>query len=100
MHLQVAGLQVSLAQEQVIEEEKKAKTSALNETIGQKKATVDEAVAAGRKHEEAAAKLQVRNAVCGLLVVAKSFVSRTCCPRCLPQVRLVTALRCLQGIDS
>ena len=58
--LQVADLQVNLKQEQIIVEEKKAKTGALIETIGQEKAVVDEAVEAGREDEEAAAKLQVR----------------------------------------
>lgn len=57
---QVADLQVNLKQEQIIVEEKKAKTGALIETIGQEKAVVDEAVEAGREDEEAAAKLQVR----------------------------------------
>ena len=56
---QVADLQVNLKQEQIIVEEKKAKTGALIETIGQEKAVVDEAVEAGREDEEAAAKLQV-----------------------------------------
>ncbi|KAA6419077.1 MAG: flagellar outer dynein arm heavy chain beta [Trebouxia sp. A1-2] len=55
---QVADLQVNLKQEQIIVEEKKAKTGALIETIGQEKAVVDEAVEAGREDEEAAAKLQ------------------------------------------
>ena len=58
---QVADLQVNLKQEQIIVEEKKAKTGALIETIGQEKAVVDEAVEAGREDEEAAAKLQVRH---------------------------------------
>lgn len=58
--LQVADLQVNLKQEQIIVEEKKAKTGALIETIGQEKAVVDDAVEAGREDEEAAAKLQVR----------------------------------------
>ncbi len=58
--LQVADLQVNLKQEQIIVEEKKAKTGALIETIGQEKAVVDEAVEAGREDEEAAAKLQVK----------------------------------------
>ena len=57
--LQVADLQVNLKQEQIIVEEKKAKTGALIETIGQEKAVVDDAVEAGREDEEAAAKLQV-----------------------------------------
>ena len=57
--MQVADLQVNLKQEQIIVEEKKAKTGALIETIGQEKAVVDEAVEAGREDEEAAAKLQV-----------------------------------------
>lgn len=56
---QVADLQLNLKQEQIIVEEKKSKTSALIENIGQEKATVDEAVEAGREDEEAAAKLQV-----------------------------------------
>lgn len=56
---QVADLQVNLKQEQIIVEEKKAKTGALIETIGQEKAVVDDAVEAGREDEEAAAKLQV-----------------------------------------
>lgn len=56
---QVADLQINLKQEQIIVEEKKAKTGALIETIGQEKAVVDEAVEAGREDEEAAAKLQV-----------------------------------------
>lgn len=55
----MADLQVNLKQEQIIVEEKKAKTGALIETIGQEKAVVDEAVEAGREDEEAAAKLQV-----------------------------------------
>ena len=50
---------MNLKQEQIIVEEKKAKTGALIETIGQEKAVVDEAVEAGREDEEAAAKLQV-----------------------------------------
>ena len=65
---QVADLQVNLKQEQIIVEEKKAKTGALIETIGQEKAVVDEAVEAGREDEEAAAKLQVctlMHAICG-----------------------------------
>lgn len=61
--MQVADLQVNLKQEQIIVEEKKAKTGALIETIGQEKAVVDEAVEAGREDEEAAAKLQVSEAV-------------------------------------
>ena len=56
---QVADLQINLKQEQIIVEEKKAKTGALIETIGQEKTVVDEAVEAGREDEEAAAKLQV-----------------------------------------
>ena len=59
-HLQVADLQTNLKQEQIIVEEKKTKTQALIETIGQEKAVVDQAVEAGREDEEAAAKLQVR----------------------------------------
>ena len=58
--LQVADLQTNLKQEQIIVEEKKTKTQALIETIGQEKAVVDQAVEAGREDEEAAAKLQVR----------------------------------------
>ena len=60
-HLQVADLQTNLKQEQIIVEEKKTKTQALIETIGQEKAVVDQAVEAGREDEEAAAKLQVRH---------------------------------------
>lgn len=60
--MQVADLQVNLKQEQIIVEEKKAKTGALIETIGQEKAVVDDAVEAGREDEEAAAKLQVPHA--------------------------------------
>eukprot|EP00891_Asterochloris_glomerata_P002883 jgi/Astpho2/2883/Aster-01037 len=55
---QVADLQTNLKQEQIIVEEKKTKTQALIETIGQEKAVVDQAVEAGREDEEAAAKLQ------------------------------------------
>ena len=56
----MADLQTNLKQEQIIVEEKKTKTQALIETIGQEKAVVDQAVEAGREDEEAAAKLQVR----------------------------------------
>ncbi|KAK9866454.1 hypothetical protein WJX84_011662 [Apatococcus fuscideae] len=54
---QVADLQVNLKQEQIIVEEKKTKTQAIIETIGQEKAIVDQAVEAGREDEEAASKL-------------------------------------------
>ena len=40
-------------------EEKKSKTQAIIETIGQEKAVVDQAVEAGREDEEAASKLAV-----------------------------------------
>ena len=53
-----------MEQEQIVVEEQKGKTSALIETIRQEKSLVDEAVEAGRGVEEAAAKLQVRLALC------------------------------------
>ena len=56
---QVADLQINLKTEQEVVEEKKARTSALIESIGQEKATVDEAVESSRGDEEAAAALQV-----------------------------------------
>ena len=55
----MADLQVNLKQEQIIVEEKKSKTQAIIETIGQEKAIVDQAVEAGREDEEAASKLAV-----------------------------------------
>ncbi|CAD7696266.1 unnamed protein product [Ostreobium quekettii] len=55
---QVADLQTALKEEQIIVEEKKAKTDALIVNIGQEKAVVDEAVEAGREDEENCAKLQ------------------------------------------
>lgn len=58
--LQVADLQINLKTEQEVVEEKKARTTALIENIGQEKATVDEAVESSRADEEAAAALQVR----------------------------------------
>ena len=67
--LQVADLQVNLKQEQIIVEEKKAKTGALIETIGQEKAVVDDAVEAGREDEEAAAKLQVHHILDSLPII-------------------------------
>ena len=54
---QVADLQVNLKQEQIIVEEKKAKTDALIVSIGQEKAVVDEAVEASRDDEEKCASL-------------------------------------------
>jgi hypothetical protein len=51
-------LQVSLKEELVIVEEKKATTQALIENIGMEKAVVDEAVETSRGDEEEAAKLQ------------------------------------------
>ena len=45
-------------------EDTKARTSAVTETTGQEKAAVDEAVKAGREHEEAVAELQVGHAQC------------------------------------
>lgn len=55
----MAELQVNLKTEQEVVEEKKARTSALIENIGQEKATVDEAVESSRADEEQAAGLQV-----------------------------------------
>ena len=55
----MADLQVNLKAEVEIVEEKKARTQALIESIGQEKATVDEAVESSRADEEDAAKLQV-----------------------------------------
>ena len=55
----MADLQVNLKQEQIIVEEKKSKTQAIIETIGQEKAVVDQAVEAGREDEDAATKLAV-----------------------------------------
>ena len=75
---QVADLQVNLKQEQIIVEEKKAKTGALIETIGQEKAVVDEAVEAGREDEEAAAKLQVRCSPPFCASLASCFALKTC----------------------
>ena len=46
--------------EVLVVEEKKARTFALIESIGQEKAVVDEAVESSRADEEDAAKLQVR----------------------------------------
>ena len=57
---QVADLQVNLKAEVEVVEEKKTRTLALIESIGQEKATVDEAVESSRADEEDAAKLQVR----------------------------------------
>ena len=56
---QVADLQINLKTEQEVVEEKKARTSALIESIGQEKAVVDEAVESSRTDEEQAAGLQV-----------------------------------------
>jgi len=67
---QVADLQVNLKQEQIIVEEKKAKTGALIETIGQEKAVVDEAVEA--------AKLQVRRLQPFCASPASCFALKTC----------------------
>ena len=75
---QVADLQVTLKQEQIIVEEKKAKTGALIETIGQEKAVVDEAVEAGREDEEAAAKLQV--SLLSLFWSDRLSTCYLCCP--------------------
>ena len=58
--MQVADLQVNLKAEVEVVEEKKGRTLALIESIGQEKATVDEAVDSSRADEEDAAKLQVR----------------------------------------
>ena len=55
---QVEDLQVTLKEELVIVEEKKATTQALIENIGMEKAVVDEAVETSRGDEEEAAKLQ------------------------------------------
>lgn len=55
---QVADLQKALKEEQIIVEEKKAQTDELIVSIGREKATVDEAVEAGREDEEACSKLQ------------------------------------------
>ena len=54
---QVADLQKSLKEEQIIVEEKKAQTDELIVSIGKEKAVVDDAVEAGREDEEAAAKI-------------------------------------------
>ncbi|MEW5311809.1 MAG: hypothetical protein WDW38_003494 [Sanguina aurantia] len=54
---QVADLQKSLKEEQIIVEEKKGQTDELIVSIGKEKAVVDEAVEAGREDEEAANKL-------------------------------------------
>lgn len=75
---QVADLQVNLKQEQIIVEEKKAKTGALIETIGQEKAVVDEAVEAGREDEEAAAKLQVTRLPPSCASLASCFALKAC----------------------
>ena len=70
----MVNLQVSLAQEQSVAEETKANTMALTEMIGQEKAAVDEAMEAGREHEEAIAKLQVRHAcVVQFAINSKAF---------------------------
>ena len=54
---QVADLQLSLKQEQIIVEEKKATTDALIASIGQEKGVVDQAVESSRDDEEACAKI-------------------------------------------
>lgn len=56
---QVALLQEDLKSEVLVVEEKKARTFALIESIGQEKGVVDEAVESSRADEEDAAKLQV-----------------------------------------
>jgi len=80
VHSQQTGrhLQVNLKQEQIIVEEKKAKTGALIETIGHEKAVVDEAVEAGREDEEAAAKLQVRRLPPFCASAASCLALKTC----------------------
>ena len=55
----MALLQEDLKAEVLVVEEKKARTFALIESIGQEKAVVDEAVESSRADEEDAAKLQV-----------------------------------------
>lgn len=55
----VADLQAALKEEQIIVEEKKAKTDALIVSIGQEKAVVDEAVESSRDDENQCAALQV-----------------------------------------
>jgi len=59
----VALLQEDLKAEVLVVEEKKARTFALIESIGQEKGVVDEAVEGSRADEEDAAKLQVRHRV-------------------------------------
>ena len=54
---QVADLQLSLKQEQIIVEEKKTTTDALIASIGQEKGVVDQAVESSRDDEEACAKI-------------------------------------------
>ncbi len=58
--MQVTMLQEDLKTEVLVVEEKKARTFALIESIGQEKTVVDEAVESSRADEEAAAQLQVR----------------------------------------
>ena len=57
--MQVAKLQEALKSEVLVVDEKKAATFALIESIGQEKAVVDKAVAAGKADEDDAAQLQV-----------------------------------------
>jgi len=71
-------LQAALKEEQIIVEEKKAKTDALIVSIGQEKAVVDEAVESSRDDENQCATLQVEspycatnNTPCGLTVRKK-----------------------------
>lgn len=59
--IQVALLQEDLKAEVLVVEEKKARTFALIESIGQEKGVVDEAVESSRADEEDAAKLQVKS---------------------------------------
>ena len=55
----MALLQEDLKAEVLVVEEKKARTFALIESIGQEKGVVDDAVESSRADEEEAAKLQV-----------------------------------------
>ena len=76
---QVADLQINLKTEQEVVEEKKARTSALIESIGQEKAVVDEAVESSRADEEAAAALQVQltSAACNINACRLTAIQRS-----------------------
>ena len=91
---QVADLQVNLKAEVEIVEEKKARTQALIESIGQEKATVDEAVESSRADEEDAAKLQV-----SLFGKETNTVCQDARPDC-SMVALVWGCLSTGGLDS